>query len=417
MNSRAKKLTAVLVTGALLTGFGVSQVAQRLSFKDIPAGHWATTAVEYVAASGLITGFQNGTFRGQQNMTRYEAATIFYRLLKSGALKNVDEEGRALIAKGIGEVKVELDRVRGGFTELERSDASQTSRLGALEAQLRNLSVAPATNTNAQQVDAMRVLEARLKTLEDRSNVADAHEGRITILEDRIKALGAVESRVNGLEAQVDAIGKRLGDTNSDFNLRLQTVETQTKSGASQMQSVNSRLTALEGRVNALGERINAPAPPPPPPAPSTSSAPVTVEAPESAGFYLGGGASYPLAPMPMFDLTRSSYSTMIGVSRVLDLGFTNLGARVTVDYMPVGNTFTVNPALTFSAGGFFDPYLGLGVGFTLGGGDGVFVNAIAGFDVNLLGFAALFAELDPRYSFSTGQFGLNTRVGFKIKF
>jgi hypothetical protein len=46
-----------------------------------------------------------------------------------------------------------------------------------------------------------------------------------------------------------------------------------------------------------------------------------------------------------------------------------------------------------------------------------VLIEAIAGFDVNLLSFAALFAELDPRYSFSTRQFGLNTRVGFKIKF
>ena len=193
MNSRSKKLTAVLVAGALLTGFGVSQVAQRLSFKDIPAGHWATTAVEYIAGTGLITGFQDGTFRGQQNMTRYEAATIFYRLLKSGALKNVDEEGRSLIAKGIGEVKVELDRMRGGFAELERSDASQTSRLGALEAQLRNLSVAPATNTNAQQVDAMRVLEARLKTLEERGNASDGQEARIKTLEGRVSAFGAVK--------------------------------------------------------------------------------------------------------------------------------------------------------------------------------------------------------------------------------
>lgn len=118
-----------------------------------------------------------------------------------------------------------------------------------------------------------------------------------------------------------------------------------------------------------------------------------------------------------MFDLTRSSYSGMIGVQRLANLGFTNLGARVSLDYMPVGGSFTISPALTFSGGGVLSPYLGVVVGVTLGTGTDVFANALAGFNVNVLSWAALFAELDPRYSFGANGFSLNTRVGFKIRF
>ena len=422
MDARSRKITALLVTGALLTGIGVSQVAQRLSFKDIPAGHWATSAVQYIAQTGLVTGFADNSFRGQQNLTRYEAATIFYRLLRSNALKNVDEEGRTLIAKGIGEVKVEMDRARTNFAQLEQSDAGQAARLNALEAQLRNLSRAPATG-NAQTVSAIGVLEARLKTLEDRAVTSNQQEARLTTLETRVSAFGVVERRVGGLEAQMDTLGKRFGDTSSDHGARLRSLESDAQTSTAQTKGLDARLSTLETRINALDAR---PAPTPPTATPSPAPSSVTVGAPvvtltgptESAGFYIGASLAYPLYPSPMFDLTRSSYSAMIGVRRLVNLGFTNLGARVSLDYMPVGGSFTINPALTFSGGGALSPYLGAGFGVTLGtAGTDVFVNALAGVDVNVLSWAALFAELDPRYSFGANGFSLNTRVGFKIKF
>ncbi len=464
MSTRSRQLTALLVTGALLTGFGVSQVAQQLSFRDIPAGHWATSAVQYITQAGLISGFADNSFRGKQNLTRYEAATIFSRLLRSNALKNVDEEGRALIAKGIGEVKVEMDRVRNDFTKLEQSDAGQTARLSALEGQIRNLSRAPTdTGSNAQTVNAINILEARLKTLEDRAVLSAQQEARLATLETRVNALGVVERRVGGLEAQVDTLGKRFGDTTSEYGARLRTLESDAQAGTAQtrglaerLQNIESdaktsatqanglagrvqnlesdtqtnaaqtkglagRLTALEGRVTSLDERFErAATPPAPPPAAATPSR-VTITAPPAtrpANFYIGASLAYPLSPMPMFDLTRSSYSGMIGAQRLMDLGFTNLGARVSVDYMPVGGVFTINPALTFSGDGlFFSPYLGGGGGVMLGSSTDFFVNGLAGFDVNLLNWATLFAELDPRYSFSANGFLLNTRVGFKIRF
>ncbi|WNS46932.1 Ig-like domain-containing protein [Paenibacillus sp. MMS20-IR301] len=50
------------------------------SFSDV-AGHWAQAAVELTAQAGMITGYEDGTFRPNQPLTRAEAVTIINRAL------------------------------------------------------------------------------------------------------------------------------------------------------------------------------------------------------------------------------------------------------------------------------------------------------------------------------------------------
>ena len=49
-------------------------------FRDVPAGHWAYTPVTRLTAKGIIEGYGDATFRGDRNITRYEAATILTKL-------------------------------------------------------------------------------------------------------------------------------------------------------------------------------------------------------------------------------------------------------------------------------------------------------------------------------------------------
>lgn len=50
-------------------------------FKDVPAGAWYTTAVSTLANLGVITGYQDGSFGPDRNITRAELATILARFL------------------------------------------------------------------------------------------------------------------------------------------------------------------------------------------------------------------------------------------------------------------------------------------------------------------------------------------------
>ena len=46
------------------------------AFKDVPDDHFASESVNLLTAENLMEGYSNGTFRGERNMPRYEAAAL-----------------------------------------------------------------------------------------------------------------------------------------------------------------------------------------------------------------------------------------------------------------------------------------------------------------------------------------------------
>ena len=52
-------------------------------FSDLPSGHWALNAVTTLADAGIEKGTDDGTFRGNRFITRYELATVLANLLKA----------------------------------------------------------------------------------------------------------------------------------------------------------------------------------------------------------------------------------------------------------------------------------------------------------------------------------------------
>ncbi len=71
-----KKLTVVFVLALVLC-----LAAPALAFTDVPAGHWAAEYLDEVVATGIITGFPDGTFGGDDSLTRYQAAIITARIM------------------------------------------------------------------------------------------------------------------------------------------------------------------------------------------------------------------------------------------------------------------------------------------------------------------------------------------------
>jgi hypothetical protein len=69
-----KRLLKVAITTALTVAFAVPAFAN--PFSDVPAKHWAYDAVNKLAQAGIVDGYNDGTFRGDKTMTRYEMAQI-----------------------------------------------------------------------------------------------------------------------------------------------------------------------------------------------------------------------------------------------------------------------------------------------------------------------------------------------------
>ena len=117
-------LTTALVVGAASTTFAAAN-----PFSDVPADHWAYDAVSQLAADGVIEGYGDTTFRGNQNITRYEMAQM---VAKAMAKSDVSAADKALIDKLAAEFSDELGNLGVRVSNLERN-ADKVKWNGVLE--------------------------------------------------------------------------------------------------------------------------------------------------------------------------------------------------------------------------------------------------------------------------------------------
>lgn len=67
--------------------FGNHDSASAATFKDVDSKHWAYQNVEKVASQKLVTGYQDGTFKPSNNVTRAEFATFLSRMFDASDRK------------------------------------------------------------------------------------------------------------------------------------------------------------------------------------------------------------------------------------------------------------------------------------------------------------------------------------------
>ena len=78
MNRKGLALVVAIIMVATLV---MPAFAAGMPFADVPKDHWAYDSVAELAASGLIIGYPDGTFKGERQFTRYEMAMVFARVL------------------------------------------------------------------------------------------------------------------------------------------------------------------------------------------------------------------------------------------------------------------------------------------------------------------------------------------------
>jgi len=384
------KKSRITAIGLMLATFSGVFASAQTQFRDTPAGHWASQAVEFAVQCGLIEGFPDNTFRGNQNLTRYQAALIFFRLYQTNRLENTTPECRLAVERGAQEVAPELQQLQQRFTDLERTNQDQASRLAALEAEVRQ-----ATEIS-QRVAA---LQERLAALEQQIQRLAQAPAAPTAPQDAV----ALERHIATLEEQI---------RNRPDAARVAALE-------EQVRALSNQVTTLQGQVNELRQQAQQPAPQPQPqprPQPQPEVRPVAPVAPPTRNLYFGAGAALGIIPQPaggIFDSSNLNISGMVGVREVF-LGF---GLRAGLDYNLSTNALGFEGYLMRHFGSeAISPYLGVGIRFLPALAEPFYGSAAVGFDLNLSGPLSLFVEGNPRFE-SGGNFGLGARAGLKLNF
>jgi len=99
-------LSMAMALGITATAFAANP------FSDLPQGHWAYASLAKLVAADVVEGYPDGTFKGDNLMTRYEMAQIVAKAYAKGAIKSDD--------KLMAEFADELDNLGVRVAKLEK---------------------------------------------------------------------------------------------------------------------------------------------------------------------------------------------------------------------------------------------------------------------------------------------------------
>jgi hypothetical protein len=123
-----KKILA-LVAVATLMAFAAPAFAAN-PFMDVPMNHWAYDAIGQLASQGVVSGYPDGTFKGNQPMTRYEMASIVARALAVVDMDKASKQDVEMLKKLVVEFKDELDALGVQVDELDGRVAVLEENIG-----------------------------------------------------------------------------------------------------------------------------------------------------------------------------------------------------------------------------------------------------------------------------------------------
>lgn len=275
-----KRITAALALTAALT-FGATAMAQSQTdpvkpaeLKDVPAGHWAQEAIKIAADCGLLRGFPDGTYRGQQPFTRYQAAVVIARLL------NVIQNGQCGIGKpgtdgtmidpaqlealqnAVQELSADLAQLGVRVAELEDNAVTQDdlARVEDLATQARDLAEAAANGGGGVSPDDLARVEEIANEARDLAEAAASATGAdpeaLKNLTDQVEAASIAAdtalAQARELQDKVDELSGRVDDLSGQVDELTATVEGQADSIA----ALNDLVVLLNQDVLSLQDRV-----------------------------------------------------------------------------------------------------------------------------------------------------------------
>lgn len=239
----------------VLTLLSIS-VLSLAAFRDIPKGHWAEAYVQKLEEIGVVTGFPDGTYRGDEAITRYQIALYIVRT---------------------------LDYVEGLLNDKQAQIDQLSNRTDLLEEYANQIYDTLGTKADASAVQQLYdELYAEIEKLqndvamqfEDVNLTLDLHDQDIIKLYDLINGindkfvytdeegnqqeidLAALKNDIDELSMIIDGLAGQLGDV--DYALRKQINALSAKDGelAAKDEELVANIADLSSTIDAMKEQI-----------------------------------------------------------------------------------------------------------------------------------------------------------------
>ncbi len=191
----------------LLFSISISMAA----FSDLSSSHWAYESVMYLTELGVISGMPDGTFRGNDPMTRYQSAVAMKRLLDfSNTHSGINSSVPSDLQSRLSELEALVNR---SLNAVQQVGADYRVIMEKLE----NTNIEP-VNSGLEYADLERlvdeILEVKLdernietdimNTSQEIENLKTTNQDTLTQLKMNNQARVETINRLNDMESKVN---------------------------------------------------------------------------------------------------------------------------------------------------------------------------------------------------------------------
>ncbi|QTL98330.1 hypothetical protein GM661_10235 [Iocasia frigidifontis] len=209
-------------------------------FKDVSADHWAYQSVKKLVDAGLLSLHEDGTFRGQDKVSRYQLAEILARMLEglNSAGTKVNKEDMNLIRKLSVEFQDELvdlavrgDAFQEQIEKLQKKNIIQDEFM----TEIKDVDIA-GLNNSVKKVDV-----------------------RVSNLENDVSKIIDNIIKIKTLEEELQDLRTKMAELEGDMNERLSRLEDmKLQSTNDTIQQLKDNISVNQARINSLQREVNS---------------------------------------------------------------------------------------------------------------------------------------------------------------
>jgi len=223
----------------LLLGVAVSFAS---TFSDVPVNHWAYEAVSELSRMGVISGMPDGTFQGNNPMTRYQVAVALKKLMDLTLDRIESAVSADQIKTALNKLSTMEELVSTALMKSQQNKEQLSTTDKTLQTLLNEVSNLKTTIVEISKV--RQELSAMISTTDDKLT------GQYNDLALRVssveKSISEIESRVSAkivsdLKGSINSLSERLDFAMNSFD-----------SVKSDVASLSQRMSDIETSVEAL---------------------------------------------------------------------------------------------------------------------------------------------------------------------
>ena len=190
-----------IVVALLLVVAIAAPAVQGDSFPDVDEDHWAYEAVEALVAAGIVEGYPDGEYKGDETITRYEMAMMVQR-----AVENINEE-LDMLDTDIMYIEDDIAELEEGLTAGQAEDV-----VAIVERMIEDVDPdMPEELTEKQAEQVTEIVEAMVAEFETELDEMDAELGALRYVIDTQTELlrgqvEEVEDTIADVEDRVDEL-------------------------------------------------------------------------------------------------------------------------------------------------------------------------------------------------------------------